>query len=225
MIKSWWEGFGLTLDIFDDQEGDQREGEVQSALSQHRVKKEWIILLSPEGACPCCHPALSLLRPTSHFSHMPWQWQKANTFSVVIEDSFRTFWYTDVIEKVLEEFLMEQDRWCRNSWVKTNELLRNWHLRKPRGPSASRVPSLQASWTPCRAGRWAFVGRSRDGQRTSDCRAHLSAKSPFGHLETRFRRVSLLILSTRSLRPSKVRGTGLWGGDSVRQAFCTRPGS
>lgn len=144
---------------------------------------------------------------------------------MVIEDSFRTFWYTDVIEKVLEEFLMEQDRWCRNSWVKTNELLRNWHLRKPRGPSASRVPSLQASWTPCRAGRWAFVGRSRDGQRTSDCRAHLSAKSPFGHLETRFRRVSLLILSTRSLRPSKVRGTGLWGGDSVRQAFCTRPGS
>lgn len=144
--------------------------------------------------------------------------------SVVMMDSFpfQNILVTDVIEKVLEEFLMEQDQWCRNSWVKTNELLRNWHLRKCRGPSAGRVPSLQATWTPCRAGRWAFVGRSRDRQRTSGYRAHLSAKSPFGHLETHSGRVSLLILSTRSLRTSKL-GTGLWGGDSVRQAFFMRP--
>ncbi|XP_076773503.1 lysozyme-like protein 4 isoform X2 [Arvicanthis niloticus] len=83
---------------------------------------------------------------------------------------------------------MEQDRWCRNSWVKTNELLRNWHLRKPRGPSVGRVPSLQATWTPCRADRWASVGRSREEQRTPSCRSHLSVKSPFGHQETHFGR-------------------------------------
>lgn len=102
---------------------------------------------------------------------------------------FRTFWFPDVIEKVLEELLMEQDQCCRNSQVtKTNTLLRNWHLRKPWGPSVGREPKLQAAFTPCRAGRLAFVDSSRDRQRTAGCRAHLSTEF-LGHLKTSFRRV------------------------------------
>lgn len=142
-------------------------------------------LLSPEASWPCQHPALSLLRPTlgnrdKKLILFQWQW---------IPSVFRTFWFTDVIEKVLEELLMEQDRWYRNSWEKTNELLRNWHLRKPREPSAGGAPGLQATWkllpspwTPCWAGRWALVGGTRDRQRTPRCRACWSEKSLLCHL-------------------------------------------
>lgn len=144
-------------------------------------------LLSPEASWPCQHPALSLLRPTlgnrdKKLILFQWQW---------IPSVFRTFWFTDVIEKVLEELLMEQDRWYRNSWEKTNELLRNWHLRKPREPSAGGAPGLQATWklllspwTPCWAGRWALVGGTKDRQRTPRCRACWSEKSLLYHLGT-----------------------------------------
>ena len=73
-IESSRERFGLTLDVFDDQKGEQSEkggqpSVVRVAFSQHAMRiRNRPSLPPPEGAWPCHHPALSLLRPTSDAS-------------------------------------------------------------------------------------------------------------------------------------------------------------
>lgn len=178
-------------------------------------------LLSPEGAWPGQHPALSLLRPTSGSSGRklttPFQWRR-------IPSLFITFWFTDVIEKVLEELLMERDRRCRNSCVKTKELPSNWHPRKPRGPRAGRAPSLQATWRqlqspwkPCWAGRWALVGRRRQGQ-VARLQSTLISKVPSGSSGDKFRKGSFAHSLNEISENQPSPGTSLWGGDSTPTA-------
>lgn len=74
---------------------------VTTIFSEHHI----YCLQKDPGLASTLHSALSLLRPTlgdCDKKLVLFQWQ-------LIPSVFRTFWFTDVIEKVLEELLMEQD--------------------------------------------------------------------------------------------------------------------
>lgn len=70
--ESWWEGFGLTLDVFDDQEGEQSEeggqpSAVRVTFSQHCcMNKKWAIFTVSRRSLAL--PAPWGPRQTSHTS-------------------------------------------------------------------------------------------------------------------------------------------------------------